>query len=346
MIYSFRKTIDQWLEHRLAADVFIAPAANEIVGFEYFVPEDFLQFLRSQREVEMIDTFRYSTVRVNGAPSFLGVVAGTERNIPEFVGGRNSEKYANFRLPDRVTISEPLSRRLKVKEGDTVSIATPTGLQPFQVAGVFYDYSRDAGVMLMQRANYETFWHDPRINSVALYLRPGTVVQDMIGTIRSGYANARDYSVYSNKALREVVVEVFNQTFAVTQILRLIAVLVAVIGIALNFTVLVKEREREIGTLRAVGVSQGQVRGLIIWESILVATMSVVLGTGSGIALSVVLTEVINKAFFGWTIPLQIPWDQLWWTPVWLLPAGVLASLWPARQASRRNIIDTVRLEA
>ena len=138
----------------------------------------------------------------------------------------------------------------------------------------------------------------------------------------------------------------FNQTFAVTHILRVIALLVAVIGIALNLTVLVKEREREIGTLRAIGVSRRQVRGLIIWESALVGMMAVLLGTGTGIALSIVLTEVINKAFFGWTIPFQIPWDQLLWTPVWMLPAAILASLWPANQASRRNIIDAVRMDA
>jgi putative ABC transport system permease protein len=168
----------------------------------------------------------------------------------------------------------------------------------------------------------------------------------MIAAIRTAYASAGDYSVYSNRALREAVVDVFNQTFAVTHILRVIAVLVAVIGIALNFTVLVKEREREIGTLRAVGVSRRQVCGLIIWESALVGLMAVLLGVTTGIALSVVLTEVINKAFFGWTIPLQIPWDQLLWTPIWMLPAAALASLLPASQASRRNIIDAVRMDA
>jgi putative ABC transport system permease protein len=110
--------------------------------------------------------------------------------------------------------------------------------------------------------------------------------------------------------------------------------------------VLVKEREREIGTLRAVGVSRRQVCGLIVWESVLVGIVAVLLGTATGIALSLVLTEVINKAFFGWTIPLQIPWDQLLWTPVWLLPAAVLASLLPATQSSRQNIIDAIRMEA
>jgi putative ABC transport system permease protein len=346
MIYSFRKTIDRWLEHRLVADLFIAPAANEVVGFENFVPDEFIKFLRSQPEVEMIDTFRYLTATVNGVQTSLAAVTGTNRNIPDFIGGNRNEKYLAFQGPDRVTISEPLSHRLKVKLGDTVTITTPFGPHAFEVAGVFYDYSRDSGIMLIQRANFDKIWHDSRVNSVALYLRPGTDVEKVIGSIRTGYAAAGDYSLYSNRALREAVVDVFNQTFAVTQILRVIAVLVAVIGIALNFTVLVKEREREFGTLRALGVSRQQVCELIVWESVLVGMVAVLLGIITGIALSVVLTEVINKAFFGWTIPLQIPWDQLLWTPVWLLPAAVLASLLPAIQSSRRNIIDAVRMDA
>ena len=77
MIYSFRKTIDRWLEQRLVADLFVAPAANEIVGFENFVSEDFLRFLRSRPEVELIDTFRYLTVSVNDEPVFLGVISGS-----------------------------------------------------------------------------------------------------------------------------------------------------------------------------------------------------------------------------------------------------------------------------
>jgi putative ABC transport system permease protein len=346
MIFSFRRTIDRWLGRRLVADLFVAPAANEVVGFENYIPEDFMKYLRLRPEVELMDTFRELTVTVNGRPAFLAVISGTDRNIPDFLGGENTEKYKAFRMPDRVTISEPFSRRFRLKQGDTATIATPSGPHAFLVAGVFYDYSRDSGVMLMQRANFEKFWHDSRVNSLSLYLQPGTKVEKIIESIRSGYPDAGDYSIYSNGALRDAVVDVFNQTFAVTQVLRFIAILVAVIGIALNVTVLVKEREREIATLQAVGVSRRQVCGLIIWESLLVGTMAMLLGITTGIALSVVLTEVINKSFFGWTIPLQIPWDQLLWTPAWLLPAAVLASLWPANQASRRNIIEAVRLEA
>ena len=72
-----------------------------------------------------------------------------------------------FRQADRAIISEPLSRRLQVNQGDTVTIVTPAGPHSFQVAGVFYDYSRDSGILQLQRANFEKFWHDARVNSVA-----------------------------------------------------------------------------------------------------------------------------------------------------------------------------------
>ena len=345
MIYSFRKTIDRWVERRLVADIFVAPAANEIVGFENFIPEDLLFFLRSRPEVETIDTYRDATVSVNGEPVSLGVIMGTNRNVPEFLGGHNIEKYQAFRQPDSVTISEPLSRRLNLRQGDTVAIATPLGMHIFRVAGVFYDYSRDSGEMLMQRANFERFWPDTRVNSVALYLKPGTEVKSTIAALRAGYSNAQDYAFYSNRALRAVVVDLFNQTFAVTYVLRAIAVLVAAIGIVLNLTTLVKEREREIGIMQAVGVSRPQIRGLIICESLLVGVAALFLGLIMGSALSVVLTEVINKAFFRWTIPLKIPWDQILLTPVWLLCVAAIASFLPANQASRGNIIDSIRID-
>ena len=346
MIYSFRKTIDRWVDRRLVADLFIAPAANETIGFENFVPEELIQAVKSQPEVEMIDTYRGLTVLVNREPISLGVIVGTKRNIPEYVGGRNAEKYEAFRKQDAVTISEPLSRRLRLKEGDPVPIATPTGIRTFQVAGVFYDYTRDSGVMLMQRSTFEQYWHDSRVNSVALYLRPGTRAEAVADSIRRNYAKAQDYRFSLNRDLRHAVFELFDQTFAITHVLRVIAVFVAVVGIVLNLAVLVDERKREIGMLRAMGVTRSQVRGLIIAESQLIGIASLSVGLVGGWALSLVLTEVINKAFFGWSIPLRIPWEQLLFTPIWLLPIAAFASLLPARRATNANIIESIRMDA
>jgi len=346
MIYSFRKTIDRWVERRLVADVFISPAANEIVGFENFIPEELIEVAKSRPEVEMIDTYRDITALMNRQPISLGVTIGTERNVPDYLGGKSAEKHRSFWSANAVTISEPLSRRLKIKEGDLVPIAAPAGVQNFRVAGIFYDYTRDSGVMLMQRNTFEKYWRDPRVNSLALYLRAGSSVKTVIDAIRKNYAHAEDYTFSSNRDLRQVVADLFDQTFAITHVLRVVAVFVAVIGISLNLTVLVSERKREIGTLRAVGVGRREVRRLILAESQLIAIASLVIGLAAGWALSLVLTEVINKAFFGWSIPLRVPWEQLILTPVWLLPVAALASLLPARQATDSNIIESIRMEA
>jgi putative ABC transport system permease protein len=346
MIFSFRKTVDRWLERRLVADLFIAPTANEIVGLENFIPRELIEVVNSCPEVETVDTYRGLNVSVSRNAVPLAVVLGTEHNIPEYLGGRSAEKFQAFHQPDAVAISEPLSRRLKLKEGDSVPITTPIGIHDFRVVGIFYDYTRDSGLVLMQRRTFERFWHDHRVNSLAVYLRPGASVKDVVGAIRRGYPNAQDYAFSSNRDLRHAVVELFDQTFTVTHVLRLIAVLVAVIGIVLNLTILVNERKREIGTLRAIGVARAQVGGLIIFESQLIGIASMVLGLVAGWALSLVLTEVINKAFFGWTIALHVPWEQVLLTPAWLLPVVALASLLPAAQASAANIIEAIRMDA
>ena len=97
--------------------------------------------------------------------------------------------------------------------------------------------------------------------------------------------------------------------------------------------------------LRAVGASAGQIRSMILAESGLIGLAASVLGVVAGIALSVVLTVVINRAFFGWTIPLAFPWGALLATPLWIVPAALLAGWIPAARAARRPIAEAVRSE-
>jgi putative ABC transport system permease protein len=340
MIFSFRQCVDRWVNQRLVADLFISPAANEVVGLQYYVAPEFVQFLKSRPEVEAIDTYLSESVIANGEQVAMGVVIGSGRNVPEFVGGNDKEKYRRFLKHREVIVSEPLSRRLHVHDGDIVKIRTPDGDQLFRIAGTFYDYTKDAGIMLMQRENFERYWREAGINSVALYLRPGSDIKRVSEAIQREYPKANDYAINSNRDLRALVIEVFNQTFAVTNVLRIIALFVAVIGIVLNMIVLVKEREREIGTLRTIGVAPRQLSRMIILEALLIAVAALIIGVSAGCALSIVLTEVINRAFFGWTIPLRIPWDQLLSIPLWLLPVTGLAALFPARSAARARIVE------
>ena len=128
---------------------------------------------------------------------------------------------------------------------------------------------------------------------------------------RDRFSQRGEFSTYSNRLLRTRIFEIFDQTFAVTYVLRTIAVLVAVVGIFLGLTTLVTERSRELGVLRSIGASAAQIRRLLLWESGMIGLLASVLGLASGLCLSLVLTGVINRAFFGWTIQLAFPWWSL-----------------------------------
>ncbi|MBV9491601.1 MAG: ABC transporter permease, partial [Verrucomicrobia bacterium] len=343
MIFSFRATVNRWIQRRLVADIFVTPVQNEVIGFQNYVAPDFFARLRQLPQVEAVDAYRDMTVTAAGQRVSLGVVIGSVRSMPEFLGGHDQEKFARFLARGEVIISEPLSRRLHLKEGDHLNILTPAGERLFRIAGVYYDYTRDAGAVLMQRENFLRSWHEEGVHSLALYLRRGTDPEAVINDIRQREPAARFYALRANANLRRLVNSIFDQTFAVTYALRLVAALVAVIGIVLNLTVLVKERERELAIMRSLGALRGQVMGMILAEAVLLSLVALALGLGAGCVLAVVLTEVINKAFFGWTIPLEFPWEQLALAPFLLVPVSLLGGLWPAWRAANVPITDAIR---
>jgi putative ABC transport system permease protein len=344
MIFSLRSAVDGWINRRLVADLFVTPADNETVGFQSFVSPDLLSYLEQLPQVEALDTYRDDQVQLFGETVALGVVKGSSRNRPQFVGGGDSEKLKRWHDQDTVIASEPLARRFHLREGQTLDLPTPAGIARFVIAGIFYDYTRDAGLVLMQRSSFEKYWRDPRIHSVAVYLKTGINNERVVEQIRQDYPRAGAYAIHSNRALRVEVERIFNQTFAVTYLLRGISMAVAVIGIALNLIVLVKERERELAVLRALGSSARQINLLVLLEALFLGILAVGIGLVAGSALAFVLTEVINKTFFGWTIPLQIPLEQLVSVPLVLLPIAVLAGLVPAIQAGRGSIVEAIRI--
>ena len=149
----------------------------------------------------------------------------------------------------------------------------------------------------------------------------------------------------SNRELRAEILNIFDRTFRVTYVLELIALSVAVLGIINTLMTAITERRRELATLRALGVSRPQIQGLIFWESCYVAGLGAGLGILVGLALSVLLINVINKQSFGWTIQFILPWETLGMAVLVALLAAFLGAWGPARWASRQSIAEDLRYE-
>ncbi len=345
MIFSFRNTVDVWMNRGFAADLFVTPASNETIGLEAFVPPEAISFLEKQPETLAVDTFRELRVPLGGETAPLGVVKGADRRNLPFVGGGRKAKMAKFFGGDYVVVTESFARRWRKGEGDRLSLATPGGPKEFEIAGVYYDYTRDEGLIMIDRKAFERYWKDARVQSLALYLRDRGMAEGLAERFRRRFSAQGEFAVYSNRALKQRAFQVFDQTFAVTYVLRAIAVIVAALGIFLSLTTVITEREREIGVFRAVGGSRRQVGGMIFAEAGFIGVAASVLGLAAGCSLALVLTFVVNKAFFGWTISLQFPWPLLAATPFWIVPASLLAAWVPALRASRIPIAAAVRAE-
>ncbi len=325
MIHSFRASVTAWLGNTLVADLFIAPAANEIAGLQSFLPSAAVEWVQRDSRVKELATFREMPVPWDEKTANFAIIAGSARGELDFVAGPPDAR-ALFHQPGMVAVSESFANRHGTKPGDTLEFSSPKGPATFRVVGVIKDFTRDSGLVMIDRPNFRQFWNDERLHSLSISLSDPA---DSAAFGREG-----EFSIYTNSDLRRRVMEIFDQTFAVTSVLRAIAVVVAIAGVLLSLTTLVVEREREIGILRSQGASCGQVRGLILSEAAMIGLLSAIVGLLCGASMAMVLTWVINKAFFGWTIELRYPLAVLLSTPLWIIPAALLAALLPARRAS------------
>ncbi|MEO8353619.1 MAG: FtsX-like permease family protein, partial [Chthoniobacteraceae bacterium] len=345
MVFSFRQTVATWINDTLVADLFFAPASNEIVGPSSFFPPAAVQFLATHPAVETIDTFREMDLLMGEETAAVAVIRGSERRRFQFIQGNGPEIMRRFQTEPCVIVSESFARRHHLRDGESIELTTPEGVRKFPIAGIFYDYSRDQGIVYLSARNFVQFWHDDRVNSIAVFLKKAGSEETLTQDFRKQFNRDSQFVIYSNRSLRMRVFEIFDQTFAVTYVLRTIAIIVAITGIFLSLTILIAERSRELAIVRAIGGSAAQIRKLLLWETGMLGVLAAVIGLASGLCLSLVLTGVINRAFFGWTIQLAFPWRSLALTPFWIFAAAVIAGILPAWRAGRLVLAESLRSE-
>jgi putative ABC transport system permease protein len=199
---------------------------------------------------------------------------------------------------------------------------------------VAYDYSSENGNVTMDLATLSAVFGPGELNSIALYLEPGRDPERVIDAIRGAFPQA-PLNLRSNRALRAEVFRIFDQTFAVTRLLQVLALLVAAGGITLTLLILGRERRSELAVYRALGAHRRQVFRFFVGKGAGIGLFGLVIGFAGGAALAFILIFVINRAYFGWTIQVAWPWRQLGTGAAAIIAAAMAASLYPALRASR-----------
>jgi putative ABC transport system permease protein len=344
MVGSFRETVVDWVGQTLKADLFVGPASRARGARASTISAEVEAVVRAHPEIVAVDTFRNVTVPYADSQIYLG---SGDFAIQRTYGGLRFKAPATADAAlgpgigaDAVSVSEPFANRYTARVGDTITLQTAHGPTPFRVISIYYDYSSDRGVVMMDNGTLRRHFGEQRPTGLTVYLKDGTRAAAVRDDLLRAIEGTAGVFIYTNRSLRDEVLRIFDSTFAITYALQVIAILVALLGIVGTLMTLVIERRRELGILRAMGTSKGQVRAMIMGEAAMLGAISQVMGLCVGLLMSLILVYVINLQSFGWTIHLHVPWGSLAQMSALVVVTTLLAGLYPARRAMRDAAAD------
>ena len=344
MVGSFRRTVDVWISTTVRADVYISPESWARSGGSAQLDNQLVEELIALPGVMAVDRLRSLHPTIEGRRIFL---AGVDLSLPltdrfSLLAGDDSAAVVAARDRGAVLVSEPLSRRIGVTVGDTLTIPQPGGVQHLSIAGVYYDYGYESGAAVIDLSKMAQAFGPGQISNLALYLDDEHDADAMVDLIRARYPDI-PLQVRSNRRLRTEVLRIFDQTFAITRILQAMSLIVAATGIALTLIVLARERLSELALYRSLGSTRGQIFRIFVGKGLAMGIIALAMGTVGGVVLACILIYVVNRAYFGWTIQFHWPVPELAQQAVTILLAAVVASLFPALRASRTPATELSR---
>lgn len=350
MIDSFRTTVADWLDTTLGADVYIAPPSVTATRATGDVDRALAESLETIEGVDRVVIGRNVEVLAPNFPDLppvqLNVASGEVTNqARSFVWNTAGDDYFAALENGAVMVSEPFAfRRGITPENPALTLLTDQGEVTFPVVGVYYDYATDQGSVFMTENVYREYYDDPYISTIALFLTPEADAELVMERARAVLAGT-ELIVQSNLSLRTGVFEVFERTFAITSALRLLAVVVAFIGILSALMSLQLEQTRQYGVMRAVGLTPRQLWEYTLLQTGLMGGAAGLLALPIGAVLAWILIYVINVRSFGWTMRLTLSAEEFLLAFAIAVIAALLAGIYPAGRLTRLVTAQALRHE-
>ncbi len=359
MIGSFRETVVAWLGQTLQADLYVSPPSPGPSAAGVTLDPAVARAVREAPGVERVDSLRRVSVRLPAGPesaarasipvALLAFDLGPRgRSGFRLLAGDPGRAWAAVGRGSAVLVSEPLATRRHLGVGDRIRLPTASGERSFEVAGVYADFGRDPGAVLLDLGTYRRWWRDSGLSALSVYAAPGVDRPDLVDLadrIRRLAAPHQEVSVRSNRDLRETSMRIFDRTFAITSVLRLLAGLVAFVGVLSALMALQLERARELGVLRANGMTPGQVWQLITSQTGLMGLAAGLLALPVGLVLAAIMIFVINRRSFGWTLEMRVAPEVLLQAVGLAVVAALVAGLYPAWRMARTRPAAALREE-
>lgn len=349
MIGSFRATVDKWLGDTLQSDIYVSAPTTVSAQSAALLDARVQQIARTTPGITGISTGRLVDAATNVGTIDMLVLTSHQRSEAgfELIDGDVGSAWQSLNRDDALLISEPLATRHSLAVGDSLNVFTSLeGDQPFRIVGIFRDYGSSHGKLLMARSVFDRYWDDERIGSLGLLIDPLQAAEPIVNRLRERLTPIEQpLLVRSNRAIRENSLAVFDRTFEVTRVLRLLTIGVAFVGIFSALLALHLERAREFAVLRASGATQRQIMSIVTFQTVAMGTLAGLAALPLGWIMSEVLIRIINVRSFGWSMDSLLPAGAVSETLTLAILSALLAGLYPAWRLSRSAIAAQLRDE-
>jgi len=343
MIASFRKTVEAWVQQTVSGDLFLRPMLADLNGYRDPLPNDVVRYFSELPDADVVAYRRIAMTYAGVECALEGIDLDRLRRHGGFLF-RKGDAEAAYRAMvsgEGVIVSEVFSNRTGLRIGDRLRTTVHGSPMDFAVVGIYRDYRTQGAVIYMDAAvlrdrTGDRSWSGARVFFSGSEDHIAQKAQRLREEILTRFGSRYDLDMIIGRELRRDILEVFDQTFAVTTVLLLMALLVASLGMMTTLTVMVLERMGQLNTLKALGASSGQIRRMLLWEAAFMTGVGSLLGLACGFVLSVILIEVINAQSFGWTFVYHIAWDQLG-AALPLIGAASLGATVPAQRLAFRH---------
>jgi len=345
MVASFRQSLDDWLEHILPADLYLRAGPS---GGTAYLPPDVQQAIAALPGVQRVEFLRSERLLLDPARPPVVLLA---RSI--------DESNAALRLPlvSRATapasgqpaqappawVSEVAADVYGFSAGQEIELPIAGRRLRFRVAGVWRDYARQQGAVVIDRALYTGLTGDRDASDTAIYLAPGASPESVARLVRERVPGGAQVETVLPSDIRQRSLAIFDRTFAVTYALEAAALVIGLMSLSSSFGALVLARRREFGMLRHLGVTRAQIGTMLAAEGAMVSALGLAVGGALGWIVSLILIHVVNRQSFHWTMDLHLPWLPLAAFAAVMLVLASLTAVASGRHAMGGGVVRAVK---
>jgi putative ABC transport system permease protein len=332
-------SILEWVRTTLNPDLFVMPSHDIAIRTIRF-PATMTAELEAIPGIRRLQGIRNPRVMLRALD-----LSSVEELTPVRAIAGNRDMFRVASAGEGVLVSDSLAQLHDLQPGEMLELAAPAGVIRLPIVGIIVDYSDPQGAIMIDRSLFQQHWQDDSVNFYRVYLDRGAQIADVKRRILERYAGQRQVFVLNNDELKDYILRITNQWFALTYVQVAVAVLVGVLGIANTLTVSITDRRRELGVLRAVGGLKKQIRRTISMEALSTCILGIVLGYSLGAINLYYVLQIVRQDIAGMRLDYQFPLAAALAVAPVMLSAAFLAAVWPSAAAVRGSLVEALEYE-